>query len=263
MTPIMAPTRSMRPRRQPGGYDAARGAAVVAKVREFLDATIPGWEAALTGGECPHAYATRDGGILFMNNGLHIELVIDPKHPVGKTDPLGIADVVLESALTTIADLEDSVAAVDAEDKLAAYANWLGVIRGDLTDTFEKGGKSAHPRAVAGPGMDRAFGQHIHPAGPQPAVRAQCRPPDDQPGDPAGRWQRDSRRHHGCGADQRHFRPRCEGPRQVSQFAHRQHLHRQAQDARARGMRLHQHPVRCGGRPARPGAPHGESRRDG
>jgi len=129
------------PAARPGGYDEARGAAVVAKVREFLNETIPGWEAALTGGECPHSYATREGGILFMNNGLHIELVIDPEHPVGKSDPLHIADVVLESALTTIADLEDSIAAVDAEDKLAAYANWLGVIRGDLTDTFEKGGK--------------------------------------------------------------------------------------------------------------------------
>ena len=136
------------PPARPGGYDEARGSAVVAKVREFLNETIPGWEAALTGGECPHSYATREGGILFINNGLHIELVIDPGHPVGKSDLLHIADVVLESALTTIADLEDSIAAVDAEDKLAAYANWLGVIRGDLTDTFEKGGKQL-TRALA------------------------------------------------------------------------------------------------------------------
>ncbi len=131
---------------QPGGYDAARGAAVISRARKFLDETIPGWELALTGGDCPHSFATRalesgGGGVLFMNNGLHIELVIDPAHPIGKGDPLGIADVVLESALTTIADLEDSIAAVDAEDKLAAYHNWLGVIRGDLTDSFEKGGR--------------------------------------------------------------------------------------------------------------------------
>jgi malate synthase len=130
------------PPAKPGGYDEARGAAVIAKVREFLNATFPGWEAALTGGNCPHQYATRDGGILLMNNGLHVELVIDAQHPIGKNDPLHIADVVLESALTTIADLEDSIAAVDAEDKLAAYRNWLGIIRGDLTDTFEKGGKT-------------------------------------------------------------------------------------------------------------------------
>ena len=126
----------------PGGYDAVRGAAVIARVRSFLDETIPGWEAALTGGDCPHPFATREGAVMFMNNGLHIELVIDRDHPIGRDDPLGIADVVLESALTTIADLEDSIAAVDAEDKLAAYRNWLGLIRGDLTDTFEKGGKT-------------------------------------------------------------------------------------------------------------------------
>jgi malate synthase len=122
-----------------GGYDADRGVAVIAAAKAFLDETLPGWEAALTGGECPHPFATRDGGVLFMNNGLHIELVIDRDHPVGRTDPLGIADVVLESALTTIVDLEDSVAAVDAADKLAGYRNWLGVIRGDLSDTFIKG----------------------------------------------------------------------------------------------------------------------------
>ena len=127
---------------RPGGYDAARGSAVIVRVRQFLNDTIPGWELALTGGECPHKYATRDGGLMFMNNGLHIELTIDRDHPVGKDDPLGIADVILESALTTIADLEDSIAAVDAEDKLLAYANWLGVIRGDLTGSFAKGGKT-------------------------------------------------------------------------------------------------------------------------
>ncbi len=135
------------PPAKPGGYDAERGAAVIARARRFLDETIPGWELALTGGDCPHSFATRalesgGGGVLFMNNGLHIELVIDPAHPIGKDDPLGIADVVLELALTTIADLEDSIAAVDAEDKLAAYRNWLGVICGDLTESFDKGGKT-------------------------------------------------------------------------------------------------------------------------
>ena len=136
------------PPARPGGYDEARGSAVVARVRQFLNETIPGWEAALTGGDCPHEYCTRPGGVMFKHNGLHIELVIDPKNSVGASDPLGIADVILESALTTIVDLEDSIAAVDAEDKLAAYANWLGVIRGDLVDTFEKGGKTL-TRALA------------------------------------------------------------------------------------------------------------------
>ncbi len=126
---------------QAGGYDKARGDAVVARVRAFLDDTLPGWELTLTGGDCPQTFATREGGVLFMHNGLHIELVIDRDHPVGRTDPLGIADVIMEAALTTIVDLEDSIAAVDAEDKRAAYANWLGVVRGDLADTFDKGGK--------------------------------------------------------------------------------------------------------------------------
>jgi len=136
------------PPARPGGYDKARGAAVVARVRDFLELTLPDWDKALTGGDCPYPFATRDGGILFMHNGLHIELVIDPEHPAGRDDPLHIADVILEAALTTIVDLEDSVAAVDAEDKLLAYRNWLGVIRGDLADTFEKGGQTV-TRALA------------------------------------------------------------------------------------------------------------------
>ncbi len=127
---------------RPGGYDQVRGAAVIAAVRKFLNSAIPGWEAALSGGACAHLVATKPGGYLFRHNGLHIEVVVDPAHPVGKTDPLGIADVYLESALTTICDLEDSIAAVDAEDKLNAYRNWLGVIRGDLAETFEKSGQT-------------------------------------------------------------------------------------------------------------------------
>jgi len=136
------------PPARPGGYDEARGAAVIAAARKFLNETISGWELALTGGDCPHVFCTRPSGsgnlegFLFKHNELHIEIVIDRNHPVGMNDPLGIADVLLESALTTIVDLEDSVAAVDAADKLAAYRNWLGVIRGDLVDTFEKGGKT-------------------------------------------------------------------------------------------------------------------------
>jgi len=126
---------------RPGGYDEVRGAAVIAAVRKFLNGAIPGWEAALSGGTSEHLVATKPGAYLFRHNGLHIEVVVDPAHPVGKTDPLGIADVFLESALTTICDLEDSIAAVDAEDKLNAYRNWLGVIRGDLAETFEKGGR--------------------------------------------------------------------------------------------------------------------------
>ncbi len=120
----------------PGGYDAARGAAVVAAAKAFLDQAIPGWQAA----DCPLLVATDEKRKLFRNNGLHIELVIDRDHPVGQNDPDGIADVVLEAALTAIIDLEDSVAAVDAQDKVKGYANWLGLMRGDLSASFEKGG---------------------------------------------------------------------------------------------------------------------------
>jgi malate synthase len=125
------------PPARPGGYDQARGDAVVAYARAFLDATIPGWQ----NDDCPFLVARKDSGKLFRHNGLHIEIVIDPTHPVGKTDPLGIADVILESALTTIIDLEDSVAAVDAEDKVKGYTHWLGLMRGDLAAQFEKGNR--------------------------------------------------------------------------------------------------------------------------
>ncbi|MFM5925011.1 MAG: malate synthase G [Novosphingobium sp.] len=147
------------PPARPGGYDKDRGAAVIKAARSFLDGAIPGWQAALEGGSSEHLVARCEGGFLFRNNGLHIEVVIDPASPVGRDDPLGIADVLLESALTTICDMEDSVAAVDGEDKLLAYANWLGVIRGDLADTFEKGGKTVTRRLNA----DRDWGDVILP----------------------------------------------------------------------------------------------------
>ena len=131
------------------GYDAERGAMVIAWAKAFLDEAVPlatgGW-ADWTGGDPelrdPDRWIGRsDKGLLFKHNGLHIELIIDREHRIGRDDPAGIADVLLESALTTICDLEDSVAAVDAEDKVAAYANWLGLMRGDLQATFDKGGE--------------------------------------------------------------------------------------------------------------------------
>ncbi|NLW81217.1 MAG: malate synthase G [Desulfovibrionales bacterium] len=80
------------------------------------------------------------GALLFVNNGLHIELRLDRTHPIGAAHPAGLKDVVLEAAMTTIVDFEDSIAAVDGEDKALTYANWLGLMRGDLQATFSKGG---------------------------------------------------------------------------------------------------------------------------
>ncbi|NIJ18143.1 malate synthase G [Sphingobium vermicomposti] len=130
------------------GYDAARGAQVIAWAKAFLDGAAPlakGSWADWTGGvpelRDPAQFAGRSGdNILLRNHGLHIELVIDAAHPVGRDDPAHLADIMLESALSTICDLEDSVAAVDAADKVAAYANWLGLMKGDLEDSFEKNG---------------------------------------------------------------------------------------------------------------------------
>ena len=135
---------------KPGGYDVARGAQVIAYAKAFLDKAAPlasGSWADFTGGTPnlanPAQLIGRKGAsLLLVNNGLHIEVVIDPASAIGKDDPAGIADVVLESALTAIVDLEDSIAAVDADDKVAAYANWLGLMKGDLEETFEKGGKT-------------------------------------------------------------------------------------------------------------------------
>ncbi len=139
------------PPARPGGYDEERGAAVIARARQFLDKALPLVGQSWADIADEHDWKLQDEsqfvgktgkGLLFRNNGLHIEVQFDREHPVGRTDKAGISDVVIESALTAIADCEDSVAAVDAEDKLLAYSNWLGVIRGDLEESFEKGGRT-------------------------------------------------------------------------------------------------------------------------
>ncbi len=147
----------------PGPLDAARGARVVAWGRAFLDLALPLAGAghgrgpyrvvagALLADGAPLADPAQFVGhqgpddaptlVALKNNGLHILLRFDADHPVGRTDPAHLADVVLEAAVTVIMDCEDSVAAVDAADKVAVYANWLGLMRGDLRETLVKNGR--------------------------------------------------------------------------------------------------------------------------
>ncbi|WP_391482507.1 malate synthase G [Nereida sp. NH-UV-3] len=150
-----------------GGYDEARGLRVVAKAKAHLDAAVPlatgSWSdvtgLSVEGGalSCVTAGGAvaladpaqfvghKDGSrseILLVKNGMHIRIVVDAEHQIGKTDPANIADVILESALSTIMDCEDSVAAVDGVDKALVYKNWLGLMKGDLRETVSKGGKS-------------------------------------------------------------------------------------------------------------------------
>ena len=157
-------------------YNPARGAKVVAYVMDFLDRTfaltsgshndVTGYtvdngalNAATAAGPRPLRHPAQFAGykgdaanpaaVLLVNHGLHIELRIDRDHPVGKTHPAGVADVVAESAVTVIQDCEDSVAAVDAEEKIGVYRNWLGLMKGDLAAQFPKGGKTVD-RALNG-----------------------------------------------------------------------------------------------------------------
>jgi malate synthase len=143
------------PPAKPSGYDPQRGAAVIKAAKAFLDEAFPLSSGSWTdyaGGEPgladPSQLVGRNGkSLLLKHNGLHAEVVIDPAHPIGKDDPAHIADVVMEAALTAIIDMEDSVAAVDAEDKVLAYSNWLGLMRGDLDASFEKGGRTVERKA--------------------------------------------------------------------------------------------------------------------
>jgi malate synthase len=151
-------------------YNPKRGAKVIGFAREFLNQVAPlsqgGHESAagyaVVGGKLVVKLAdggqgglkdssrlagyvgepASPGGILLKNHGLHVEIQFDRNHPIGKSDAAGIKDVVLESAITTIQDFEDSVAAVDAADKAAVYANWLGLVKGEMKATFEKSGRT-------------------------------------------------------------------------------------------------------------------------
>ncbi|TFJ92458.1 malate synthase G [Lentibacillus salicampi] len=152
-----------------GPYNPVRGEKVIAFAKDFLDERLPLAEAshhdavryAVSGGQVEvtlengalvglrdavqfagyHGPADNPDAILLRHNGMHVEIQIDPKDAIGKTDAAGVKDIFMESATTSIMDCEDSVAAVDAEDKTLVYRNWLGLNRGDLTAVFSKNGK--------------------------------------------------------------------------------------------------------------------------
>ena len=132
-----------------GAYNPQRGAAVIQYAAEFLDRAIPLPAGSHADGnsdayvDAPDYVGSRESGsrrsYLFCNNNLHIEIQTDPEHVIGRDAAGNISDVVLESAVTTIQDCEDSVAAVDAEDKVGVYRNWLGLMTGELSASFAKG----------------------------------------------------------------------------------------------------------------------------
>ncbi|SFU07053.1 malate synthase G [Sedimentitalea nanhaiensis] len=169
-------TDAMGSRPPAGGYDRGRGARVVARARVFLDDAFPivgtshadvrryhVSEGALLVDDRPLVNPAQFVGyrgnprapdaVVLVNHGLHVELAFDRAHAIGSRDQAGLADVRLESAMTVIMDCEDSVACVDAEDKVLAYGNWLGLMQGDLSTELHKGGKSV-TRAL---NRDRAF----------------------------------------------------------------------------------------------------------
>ena len=163
------------------GYDPDRGQRVISAGRSFLGKHVPLdgqsyselaslscedgrlvatlGDGSRVGLNDPTQFAGYTGNadapesLLLRNNGLHIEIKIDRSHTIGSTDTAGIADIVLEAALSTICDLEDSIAAVDAADKVAAYRNWLGLMKGDIVEEFEKAGQTIR-RAL---NSDRTF----------------------------------------------------------------------------------------------------------
>jgi malate synthase len=190
-TDAVAQTGTLAPSR--AGLNPARASAVIDRAKAFLDEALPLQKSShrdvvryfIEGGvlkatlvdksqtQLVHAsqwigyHGTEDhpDTLLLQNHGLHIELRIDANHLIGRSDPASLADVVLESALTTIMDMEDSVAAVDVEDKIEIYRNWLGLMKGTLSAEFDKGGKTLTRHL----NQDRSYlgrdGKELHLAG--------------------------------------------------------------------------------------------------
>ena len=171
------------------GYNEVRGAKVIAFARNFLDQAAPLADGShvdsvsyrvqdgvlkvtlengsVTGLKQPEKFVGYQGeaveptAILLKNNGLHVEIQIDPNSPIGQTDAAGVKDLLVEAAVTTIMDCEDSTAAVDADDKVLVYRNWLGLMKGDLVEDLEKGGKRITRRLNADREYTAADGSNL------------------------------------------------------------------------------------------------------
>jgi len=280
------------------GYNPVRGAKVIEFARNVLDQSVPlvsgshkdatGY--AVQGGQLvvtlKNGSATRlqdpaqfvgyqgeaaaPSSVLLRRHGNHLDIRIDHRTPIGASDAAGISDLVLEAALSTILDLEDSVAAVDAEDKVLAYRNWLGILKGTLTESFEKGGKTLtrglNPDRVytAPNGQDEVrlhsrslmFVRNVGHLMTNPAVLYTAA--DGSVKEiPEGIL--DATRHH----HHRHARPAGPWRQRPAQLAHRQRLHRQAQDARPGRGGFRCRAVRPRRANARPARQHGEARHHG
>ncbi len=176
-----------------GKYNPRRGARVVALARAFLDRTfaldkgsfadvvayrvehgrlvLRMADGSAAGLATPGQFAGYQGeaagpsAVLLRNHGLHVSIAIDRAHPIGKTDPAGVSDVLMESAVTTIMDMEDSVAAVDAADKVEIYCNWLGLMQGTLAARFEKDGRTVERRLNADPAYTAPAGERLQLCG--------------------------------------------------------------------------------------------------
>jgi malate synthase len=272
-----------------GGYNPIRGARVIAFARNFLDRAAPlssgshhdaaGYKVADGALQVTlHDGSTRDlklagqflgwqgdaaapKAVLLKHHGLHFEIQIDANSPVGKTDAAGVKDVLMEAALTTIMDCEDSVAAVDADDKVLVYRNWLGLMKGDLVETFDKGGEtvSRHlnpDRVYDAPGggtisvpgrsllLIRNVGHHMYTDAVLDAQGHEI---------PEGILD--------CAITDRGARRAWPGP--LTQQPRGFDLHRQAEDARAGGSRLRRHAVRPRRGSAEPAAQHHQDRHHG
>ena len=185
------------------GYNPVRGAKVVARAKQALDEAAPlatkshadatgyrvrNGKLAIEAGAGPTTLrdpaqfigytgdVANPSSVLLRNNGIHLEIRVDRENMIGKTDKAGVADVILESAITTIQDLEDSVAAVDAADKVMVYRNWLGLMKGDLVASFDNDGKTLERRLQPDRSFTAPCGGTVTLAGRSPHAGPQRRP---------------------------------------------------------------------------------------